>query len=338
MNNIVIKLTFVSGLQEVVLNELSRYSEFQIIEKGKEEVYLQFPADISLLQKLRSITSCYLVKKSEELNPHYIFKHKSILGELITKVLKESSDKFQTFRLSCAGSDSLEVIEIKKFISETYKLVEASEADLEIFIGKSNNLWEIGVRTTSRPLTLRDYKVENIKGGLNPTIAYAMNSFCDLDCAKSYLNIFSGSSTLLIEAGLSNKDLKYVGFDINGKSSALAVNNIKKAGLIKSIQLKTADILNKPDLGKFDIITSDLPFGMQISKDEDLEKLYQCFVDYCEEFLNAEGTLVAYTSEHELLQPLLEKSKFTITKTLDLKVSTVVGAYLHPKIFVCKFK
>jgi hypothetical protein len=77
---------------------------------------------------------------------------------------------------------------------------------------------------------------------------------------------------------------------------------------------------------------------MQISKDEDLEKLYQCFVDYCEEFLNPNGTLVAYTSEHELLQPLLEKSKFTITKTLDLKVSTVVGAYLRPKIFVCKFK
>ncbi|MES2224818.1 MAG: methyltransferase [Patescibacteria group bacterium] len=212
------------------------------------------------------------------------------------------------------------------------------EADLELFIGKSDGIWEAGVRLTSRPLTLRDYKVENIKGGLNPTIAYAMNSLCDLDSATSYLNVFSGSATLLIEAGLANKNLRLIGFDSNGKSSALAVKNIKKAGLIKAIQLKTADIFNKPDLGKFDVIASDLPFGMQVSKDEDLGKLYRCFVEYCEDFLNQDGTMVVYTTEHKLLQPMLEGSKFSIITTLDLKVSTVVGAYIHPKIFVCKFK
>ncbi|QQR76888.1 methyltransferase [Candidatus Nomurabacteria bacterium] len=337
MNNMLIKVTFISGLKEVVLHEMSRYPKLKIYEEGDEEIYLDLSSDFKILTELKSIINIYVIKRSDEFNPYFISKHKSVLGEIIDIVLKGSTDKFKTFRLSCAGSDSKEVKEIKDFIIQTYKLTSENEADLDIFIGKANSSWEVGVRLTSRPLTLRDYRVENIKGGLNPTVAYAMNSFCELDSAHSYLNIFSGSATLLIEAGLINKNLRLVGFDSNGKSNALAVENIKKAGLIKLIQLKTADIFNKPDLGSFDVIASDLPFGMQISKDEDLKKLYQCFVEYSEEFLNSKGTLVVYTTEHKLLTSILDKSKFKIIKLFDLKVSTVVGAYIYPKIFVCKF-
>jgi tRNA G10 N-methylase Trm11 len=106
--------------------------------------------------------------------------------------------------------------------------------------------------------------------------------------------------------------------------------------LIKSIHLKTADILDKPELGAFDVITSDLPFGMQVSKGEDLAELYRTFVSYSEEVLKPEGILVTYTTEHELLSEMLKESKFSIIQTLDLKVSTVTNAYIHPKIFVCK--
>lgn len=338
MNTLLLKLTFISGLKEVVLDELSQHPELQVYEAGKEEIYIDMPADLKALRALRSVINIYIIKRNNDLNPHFISKHKSALGEIIDIVLKESTDTFKTFKLSCAGPDSKEVREIKNFIINNYRLVAADEADLEIFIGKSKNGWEVGVRLTARPLTLRDYKVENIKGGLSPAIAYAMNSFCDLASAGSYLNVFSGSATLLIEAGISKKEITLQGFDIDGKRNALAVQNIKKAGLIKSIQLKTADIFNKPDFGKFDVIASDLPFGMQVSKDEDLEGLYRCFVEYGEEFLSPDGTLVAYTTEHKILQPMLEESKFMILKTLELKVSTVTGAYIYPRMFVCKFK
>jgi 23S rRNA G2445 N2-methylase RlmL len=277
------------------------------------------------------------VKQENNLNPYYLSNHKSILGELIDIVIKQPF-KYKSFKLSCAGSDSKEVKDIKKYISSTYKLSESEEADLEVFIGKSNNTWEVGVRITTRPLTLRDYKIKNIKGGLNPTIAYAMNTFCDLNSIKSYLNIFSGSGTLLIEAGLINKDLNLVGFDHNGKNNALAVENIKKAGLIKVIKLKTADIFDAPELGTFDFIASDLPFGMQISKGEDLEKLYKAFITYSEEVLEKSGKLVIYTTEHELLVEIIGKSRFLVTETLELKVSTVTGGYIYPKVFVCKLK
>jgi 23S rRNA G2445 N2-methylase RlmL len=247
--------------------------------------------------------------------------------------------KFKTFKLGCADSESKEVRKIRDYITATYKLISAENADMEIYIGKTDNIWDMGVRLTPRPLSLRDYRVANIEGGLNPTIAYAINTFCNLDLMHSYLNIFSGSGTLLIEAGRLNDKLKLVGFDINGKSNALAVQNIKKAGQIRLIQLKTADIFNRPDLGKFDVITSDLPFGMKIYKNNNLNKLYQCFVNYSEEILNKKGVLVVYTTEYKLLNAILQKSKFAIVKTLDLKVPTSISAsFIYPKIFVCNLK
>lgn len=332
---LLLKMTFIPGLKSIVLDEISKYPEFKTIEVGEDKIYLDFVPNLKNAILLKSVLNVYIVKRAEKYNPYFISNHKSILGDLIDIVLEK--DKFKTFKLRCAGSDSKEVIEIQNYIKNTYKLNNAEDADMEIHINKPDLLWEIGVRITKRPLSLRDYRVANIKGGLNPTVAYAMNTFCNLNSSTSYLNVFSGSGTLLIEAGLVKSDLKLVGFDIDGKSNALAIQNIKKAQLIKQIHLKTADIYNKPHLGKFDVIVSDLPFGIQISSKENLDNLYKTFVKYCEETLNKDSTLVIYTTEHKLLQTILESSNFNIIKTLELVISTsVVNTYLYPRIFVCK--
>lgn len=332
-----IKLTYIGGLKDIVLSELTQYPELRIIEIQDEELYIEYTADFGTIRKLRSITNAHLIKQGAEINPYFISKNKSVLGGLIDTVMNGNTDRFRTFKLSCAGSDSKEVQDIQRFIISEYRLTLSEDADMEIYIGKSN-VWEVGVRLTARPLSLREYKVANIKGGLNPTIAYAMNTFCNLNTIHSYLNIFSGSATLLIEAGMSNPNLRLFGFDNNGTSTALAVQNIKKAGLVKQIELRNFNVFDKPDIGMFDCIVADLPFGMQIAKDEDLEKLYTCFVEYSETVLASGGTLVTYTTEHSLLQKIIEQSKFEISTMLDLKVSTVIEKYIYPKIFVCKLK
>jgi 23S rRNA G2445 N2-methylase RlmL len=256
------------------------------------------------------------------------------LGNIIAIIL---TSKFKTFNIDCAGKNSPEILAIEKFIEEKYKLQDAEDADLEIYIGKTNNLWEIAIRATTRPLSVRDYKIKNIKGGMNATIAYTINSTIDLNLAKSYLNIFSGSATLPIEACGINPKMEIFGFDINKEHVSLSIQNIRKAGFIRNINLKVSDIFTNPNFGKFDVIVSDLPFGMQISKGEDLNKLYSHFIKYCEEFLNEEGKLVVYTSEFEILEKVLSLSKFKIIKTLNLKLPTSINSYLYPKIFVCEF-
>ncbi|MBI5138496.1 MAG: methyltransferase [Candidatus Vogelbacteria bacterium] len=334
-----LKLSFIPGLRGVALEEIAKYKDLIVVHEGEDKIYLEPVSDLKNLLSLKSVLKAYVVRIGAKLNPIYLSKHKSVLGDLIHIALKTSEDKFKTFKLVCAGKESMEVREIASYITETYKLARAEDPDMEICIGKQEDVWELAVRLTPRPLSVRDYRVANIKGGLNPTIAYAVNTLCDLNAAKNYLNVFSGSGTLLIEAGLFNLKLKLTGFDINGKSNALAAENIKKAGLIKRVDLKTTDIFDSPELGKFDVITSDLPFGMQISKEEDLDKLYERFVRYCEEALSQRGILVVYTTEHKLLYQKLIDSRFKITKTLELKVPTsVADSYIYPRIFVCKFK
>jgi len=334
-----IKLAFITGLREIVLNEISQSANLRVIKEEGDYIYLDFMQDLTVIKRLRSVSRAYIVVQNSKYNPRYISNHKSILGNLIEIAISGNKDKFKTFKIICAGSDSPRVRSIAEYIQKESRLTEKEESDMKIHIIKLDEIWEIGVQITSRPLSFRDYKIKNMSGAMDPTIAYAVNSLCELESANSYLNIFSGSATLLIEAGQCYPNLKQlIGFDNNKKSISLAIQNIKKAGLIKKIQLKEKDIFDKPDLGKFDVITSDLPFGMSISKNEDLENLYRCFVEYCQETLNHGGKLAVYTSKHEILKQIILESRLKIIKTLELKFITSVNAYLRPKIFVCRLK
>lgn len=334
-----VKLSYITGLRPVVLEEL-RQLNFRILDEINDSAFIPFSDNVfSEIKQLRSVARAYVVLQSDKYHPAYISNHKSILGSLIDVVVKNCKKDFKSFKLSCAGSESPEVKSISKYIQEMYDLEEKEEADLKIHIIKLSNVWEVGIQTTPRPLSVRDYKLVNMSGAMDPTIAYAVNSFCNLEKSNSYLNIFSGSATLLIEAGQRYSNLeKLVGFDNDKKHLSLSIQNIKEAGLIKKIQVKEADIFDKPDFGKFDAIASDLPFGMLISKNENLESLYETFVEYCEEKLEPKGRLVVYTSEYELIESVLLKSCFRIIKSLQLKFITNADAYLRPKIIVCKFK
>ncbi|MCR4322512.1 MAG: methyltransferase domain-containing protein, partial [Candidatus Azambacteria bacterium] len=334
-----IKLAFITGLREVVLKEIGSHSSLHINKEKGDFFYLNFVQDLTAVKRLGSVSRAYIVLQNLKYNPSFISTHKSILGDLIELVISENKHAFKTFKITCAGSTSPEVRRIAEYIQETYRLIEKEDADMKIHVVKLDEIWEIGIQLTPRPLSFRDYKIKNMSGAMDPTIAYAVNSLCELEKAHSYLNIFSGSGTLLIEAGQRYPNLKQlIGFDNNKTHISLAMQNIKKAGLIKQIQLKEKNIFDRPDLGRFDVITSDLPFGMSLSKGEDMEQLYQCFIEYCQETLNRGGKLAIYTSEHEILRAIILKSRFKIVKTLDLKLITSVNAYLRPKIFVCRLK
>lgn len=337
--NLKIKLAFITGLQQIVVDEVSRYPDMRILSKEIDCLYLDLSQKYLNTLGLKSISRAFVVVQDSRYNPTYISKHKSIIGELVNMVISIDKKNFRSFKITCAGSDSPEVRSIVRYIQEEYDLVEKEEADIKIHIIKPDDVWEVGVQLTARPLSLRNYKVRHMNGAMDPTIAYAMNSLCELEHKESYLNAFSGSATLLIEAGQNFPNLiKLIGFDNTKEHISLAMQNIKKSGLIKRIQIYKKDIFDKPDLGKFDCIVADLPFGMAISKNENLENLYQCFIEYSENNLNSDGILAIYTSEYELLEKLLKKSSFNVTKTIQLKFITSVNAYLRPKIFVCKLK
>ena len=331
-----IKLSYVLGLRDVVIRELKSCSWVYITREDEGSFYIRYIDNFILLKKLRSISRVYLVVRDFKYNPLYISNHKSVLGDLIKIVInKNKQGLFKTFKVYCAGSNSQEVSEINSYIESNFSLVKSENVDTKIHIVKIDNVWEVGLQITPRPLSLREYKIRNMSGAMDTTIAYSMNYLCGLDDYSSYLNIFSGSATLMIEAGLCYPNLKkIVGFDIEKEYLSISIQNIKKAGLIRRVNIEKADIFDKPNLGRFDIITSDLPFGMAISKNEDIEKLYRVFIEYSQEHLNSGGKLAVYTSEFKIFEGLVSGSLFKLEKEIEIQLVTSEEEYLPVKILV----
>jgi len=333
-----IKLEFISGLKGIVINEIKQFPNLNIIKIEESFIHLDFIQDISLLKDLRSVLRAFVIIESYNYNPPYIANHKSIIGNMVSLITKEDNS-FKNFKIICAGSDSLIIQNIADYIQNTYGLIEDEDADLKIHIIKQGGIWEVGAQISPKPLSVRSYKVRDMEGSMNPTIAYAVNSLCDLENIDSYLNIFSGSATLLIEAGQCYKNIKQlIGFDNNKEALSLSIKNIRKAGLIKAIKVKEADIFDKPSFGMFDVITADLPFGMLVSKFEDLEALYKNFIEYSRKSLKEKGILVVYTVKSDMLKKIIKQSEFKIINSLELELITSSKAFIYPSIFVCKLK
>lgn len=339
-NNLKLKLVYTPGLRGVVFDEINKKTNFNILGEDEDSFYIDYVDNFEDIKILKTISRVYLVIRDSRYNPLYISNHKSVLGELIEIVLnKNDKSNFKSFKINCAGSNSSEVSEIKDYISNEFKLIESEESDLKIYIAKIEDVWEIGIQITPRPFSLREYKVRNMSGAMDPTIAYSLNYLCSLEKYKTYLNVFSGSATLMIEAGLNYQNLeKVIGFDNNKEHLSLSIQNIKKAGLIKKAEVKEFDIFDNPELGKFDVIASDLPFGMAISKGEDLESLYKKFIEYCEKTLNPEGKLGVYTSEFKIFENLIVNSKFKLEKEVKIDLITNEEQYLPVKILILKLR
>lgn len=334
-----IKMSYVPGLRDIVLRELASYGDYEILRETKESITIPYQDDFMRLTDLRTVSRIYLTTRDQKYNPGYIARHKSILGNLIALVQeKNTQDTFKTYHISCAGSDSSEVQDVERYIEETFGLDSAEEADLSIYISKDEEeVWEVGLQVTARPLSLRSYKVRHMSGAMDPTIAAALNMLCMREGAESYLNVFSGSGTLLIEAGLVYPQLTQIeGFDHAKDHLSLSIQNIKQAGLLKRVRVHEANILESPDLGMFDVITSDLPFGMAIAKGEDLVGLYQNFLKYTAEHLNPEGILGVYTSEFELFENLVIESQFEIVHKVTLDLITKENQYLPVRMIMLK--
>lgn len=331
-----LKLSYILGLRDIVFEEIKQYSELEILSESEDSFYVTYIEDFDVVKNLRSISRAYLVSQDSRYNPLYVSNHKSVLGKLIEIVTnKGNKNDFKTFKIYCAGSDSPEVYDIEKYLEESLSLKKSEDADLKIYIIKVGNIWELGLQITPRPLSLREYKVRHMNGAMDPTIAYSLNFLCELEKYETYLNIFSGSGTLMIEAGQCYDNLqKIIGFDNNKEHLSLSMQNIRKAGLIQKVEIKESNIFDKPDFGKFDVITSDLPFGMAVSKGEDLKSLYKIFIEYAEESLNENGTLGVYTSEFKIFEDLISNSKFKLNKEVRVKLMTSEEQYLPVKLMI----
>ena len=338
------KVEYIQGATWFVQKELTlKGLSSGIISADEQYTYLT-KASISLdqLKSLQTVTKVYSVVQHSDYSPKYLSKHKSIIRKALF-VLNETMDDFESFQIKCAGDDTPEVQSIIRYLSQELAIPhDINSPDLKIQIIKQNdNLWELTIQLTHRPLSAREYKVSHLSGALNPTIAHGMNLLAGVDSQASVLNPCCGSATLLIEALHCNPNIKTaIGFDIEREALSASLDNIKQAGLIRKIKIQTLDIMEAlpPHIAnqKFEAIVSDLPFGMAISKYLDLESLYTRYIEIAERCLTPNGALVTITSQDHLFQDIIKHSTLRIAKQIPLRQMTTAGEYLETTVFLCR--
>src|ERR1035441_159680 len=136
-----IKLSYITGLRDIVLDEISKQANLHVLREGGDSLYISHVEDLSIIKRLRSIARAYVIVCDPKYNPLYISNHKSILGSLVKTVIdNKGQDTFETFKVTCAGSDSKEARDINRYIKDTYDLVEKDEADIKIHIVQLENI------------------------------------------------------------------------------------------------------------------------------------------------------------------------------------------------------
>lgn len=339
------KIEYVHGSFELVQLELKKQNLISyLLWHTETQAYLAGEVSFSTIYQLKTILKAYQVEQDDRFTPRYIANHKSRLGNLVSWLQEmwgeEFYQEFHSFSIQCAGKDSPEVRSIITYIEEVTKLVyDDLDPDLKCYIIKIEDTWEIGVQIAARPVSMRDYRVEHMPGALNASIAYGMNLLADVGQADSYCNPCAGSGTLALEAALANPHLSSVqGFDLDTEALTLAMHNITQAGLQSRIHLSHRDLCDIPDLGCYDVIASDLPFGMGVAKYADLDFLYRSFFWFARKNLAPQGRLVVITSQSDVFCQAMSETGFGIEAEITLRSMTSANDYLETYIYLCMRK
>lgn len=274
---------FLRGLTPLVLRELESRPRLTVVSAGEDAISFSYGGDIRYVLRSSLLVAVY------RLDTYNVPRPKALLGDQHFRALSESINdvlalhppgSYKSFRFGAAGSDSPTFLRLAEAIAKKTSLRHDPEAgDLVLRFRPNGTSWQVLTRLTPRPLSARAYRVCNLKGGLNATLAAAINKSLGLQAQDRYLNAMCGSGTLLIERVLQAEVATAAGIDIDEAALACARENVAAAGLAGQVTLIKADAtrLDVED-ASFDVITADVPWGDAVGNHQTNAELYPAFL------------------------------------------------------------
>jgi 23S rRNA G2445 N2-methylase RlmL len=157
----------------------------------------------------------------------------------------------------------------------------------------------------TRPLATRRWRVHNLPGALNATVAHAMMRLTKPRPADRVLNLACGSGTLLIERLMLGPAQWVLGCDTDRLALDAARENLAAAGYAGRAQLELWDATSLPlPVGSVDVICADLPFGQLVGSHRSNEALYPQLLAEAARVATAGARMVLITHEVRLLESI----------------------------------
>jgi len=193
------------------------------------------------------------------------------------------------------------------------------DADVEVWLWLGGGDVLIGLRLSDANMRHRSYKREHLPASLRPTVAAAMSWLARPTPEDIVLDPFCGAGTILIERALLAPVSREVGGDMRSEAITMARRNARAADVAVSWHVWDAQALPLDDASVTRVITN-LPFGKQIETPEGNERLYTAVMRQCSRVLQADGLLVALTSEDRLWDRIIREHGWKIVKKVVLVV------------------
>lgn len=298
---------FLDGLAPFVLEELVELGATSI-KKKENSFRFRFGKSPEELYSLRTVVAVY------RFLPYDISRPRALLGDYNLRRLVEaitevcSYSEFNSFRFNAAGKNS----DVFRRLGHTLRSLTRLRFDpdggglvIRVRREKTNNGWEVLLRLSPRPLSARSWRVCNFRGGLNATVAVAVNSMLGISSNDRYLNAMSGSGTILIERALAGSWTSLVGCDRDSLALDCARQNIKAAGL-KGLDILEADATALPvPEGSFDVVSADLPWGDAVGSFNSLMELYPAFLTEMRRVISPGGRIALISHDLKRFEAFL---------------------------------
>jgi tRNA (guanine6-N2)-methyltransferase len=300
---------------------------------------LAYSGNLGGLLSLQTIIAAYLLETFPIPRPKGFLGHQHFtqLNTMIDQVraLSNHDDAYTTVHINAAGSRSSVMVRLLDDLAEANALIaDQDEGDLLIRLRPSadeRNGWDALVRLSPRPNATRSWRVNNLPGALNASVARVMIRLSQPTPDDRVLNVACGSGTLAIERLLESDALSVMACDISPDALAAAEANIAAAGLTGRIDLRNYDATDLlVSSNSVDVLFSDLPFGNLTGSHEQNVRLYPELMREAARVVRRGGRAVIISHEIRLFEAVLrDTDKWKIVTDFQITLSG-----LHPRIYV----
>lgn len=296
------------------------------------------------LGALRSVVAIHRVETFGVPRPRALLGHQHLtrlLGALDDVIARQPAGAFRTLRLSAAGAGSPVFRRLIGAMADHTRLAPREEqADLQIAVRPAprSGGWQVLVRLTPRPLSARDWRVCNMPGALNATVAHVMVSLAGPTPEERFANLACGSATLLVERLRLGPAALALGIDVDRRALECGRANLEAAGLRDRAPLLLADAARLPLAGACcDTLVADLPYGMLVGSERENRRLYPALLDEAARVAAPGAACALVTAGYNLLDEVLERhrGRWEAERIYPVEIPVERG-YLQTRIYLLR--
>ncbi len=263
------------GLEYVLSNEMNnKVSDSEIIQINRGKVFFTTAESFTYLSSLRSADNLFQVIDQFQIGPHK--KHLSQVSERIAQLDLDFIDHKYLFWVNASrkGKQTYNRFEVAKKAMEginkhypDWNMGSSQNHQIEFRLDIEHHHVIFSLRLTDATFRFRNQTRQFSRASLLPTVAHAMVWLSDPKSTDIFVDPCCGSGTILSERATYTTN-RIIGGDISGVVTKIAKSNLEDS----KVQVNVWDARELPfSNGCVDKIVTNLPFGRQISPDEDLD-------------------------------------------------------------------